>query len=191
MVLQVSSVQLDIKDAESELNQVVMLKNLCIFFCSQRNDLSVSYALTGINTLFPAELSQSRATCTRIFSVVRISNGWLWHMVKLLRLDLNIHPEWSDHTCTALSTPQEALREPLRSDHSDHNQRWQQNHVILMRVWDIFVRYFKAKLSPKCNLGFFCECTRVRPLCKSIYTIKAALLRFTVFLFLGQTHFHC
>ena len=93
MVLQVSSVQLDIKDAESELNHVVMLKNLCIFFCSQRNDLSVSYALTGINTLFPAELSQSRATCTRIFSVVRISNGWLWHMVKLLRLDLNIHPE--------------------------------------------------------------------------------------------------
>ena len=35
----------------------------------------------------------------------------------------------------------------------------------------------KAKLSPKCNLGFFCECIGVKPLCKSIITTKEALLR--------------
>ena len=47
----------------------------------------------------------------------------------------------------------------------------------------------EAKILPKCNLGFFCECTRAKPLCKSINTMKEALLRFTVFLFSGQTHF--
>ena len=49
--------------------------------------------------------------------------------------------------------------------------------------------YVKAKLSPKFNQGFFCECTRVKPSYKSIITMKEALLTFTVFSFLGQTHF--
>ena len=47
----------------------------------------------------------------------------------------------------------------------------------------------KVKLLPKCNLGFFCECIWVKPSCKSIITTKDALLRFTVFSFLGQTLF--
>ena len=47
----------------------------------------------------------------------------------------------------------------------------------------------KAKLSPKCNLGFFCECIWVKPSCKSIITTKEALLRSTVFSFSAQTHF--
>ena len=47
----------------------------------------------------------------------------------------------------------------------------------------------KAKISPKCNLGFFCECICVKPSCESIITTKEALLRFTVFSFLGPTHF--
>ena len=50
--------------------------------------------------------------------------------------------------------------------------------------------HLKWKLSPKYNLGFFCECTWVKPLCKSIILTKEALLRFTVFSFSGQTHFH-
>ena len=45
------------------------------------------------------------------------------------------------------------------------------------------------KLSPKFNRGFFCECIRVKPSCKSIITTKEALLRFTLFSFSGQTHF--
>ena len=36
---------------------------------------------------------------------------------------------------------------------------------------------------------FFCECIRVKPLCKSIIMTKVALLRFTIFSFSGQTHF--
>ena len=51
-----------------------------------------------------------------------------------------------------------------------------------MSQFDTNIR--KAKLSPKCNLE-----TRVKPLCKSIITTKEALLRFTVFSFLGQTRF--
>ena len=47
----------------------------------------------------------------------------------------------------------------------------------------------KVKLSPKRNLGFFCECIWVKPSCKSMITMKEAFLRFTVFLFSGQTHF--
>ena len=48
---------------------------------------------------------------------------------------------------------------------------------------------FKAKLSPKCNLGFFCECTRVKSLCESIIARKKTLLRLTIILFFGQNHF--
>ena len=51
------------------------------------------------------------------------------------------------------------------------------------------MRKLKAKLSLKCNLDFFCECTWVKPLYKSIITTKEALLRLTVFSFSGQTHF--
>ena len=53
--------------------------------------------------------------------------------------------------------------------------------------------WFKVKLSPKCNLGcffcFFCECPRVKPSCKSIITMKEALLRLTIFSFSAQTRF--
>ena len=42
-----------------------------------------------------------------------------------------------------------------------------------------------AKMQP----GFFCECTRVKPLCQSIIMMKEVLLIFTVFSFLGRTHF--
>ena len=49
---------------------------------------------------------------------------------------------------------------------------------------------FKVKLSPKCNLGSFCECTRVKCSFKSIITMKVPLLRLTVFLFSGRNHFH-
>ena len=54
--------------------------------------------------------------------------------------------------------------------------------------WKV-VSFLKVKLSAKCNLGFFCQCTRVKPSYKSIITMKEALLRFTVFSFLCQTHF--
>ena len=41
--------------------------------------------------------------------------------------------------------------------------------------------YLKAKLSTKCTrVFFFCDCTRVKPLCNSIITMKEALLRFTL-----------
>ena len=45
---------------------------------------------------------------------------------------------------------------------------------------------FKVKPSPKCNLGFFCECIWVKPLDKSIVMTKEALLRFTVFSFFSE-----
>ena len=45
----------------------------------------------------------------------------------------------------------------------------------------------KAKHLPKCNLGFFCECIWVKPLCKRIIMTKEALLGFTIFLFSGLT----
>ena len=54
---------------------------------------------------------------------------------------------------------------------------------------------FQVKLLPKCNLGlfffffFFCECIRAKPLCKSIVTMKEALLGFFVLSFSAQTHF--
>ena len=54
-------------------------------------------------------------------------------------------------------------------------QYWQ-GHELKTRL--------KVKLLPKCKLGSFCECTRV----KRIIT-KEALLRFTVFSLSGQTHF--
>ena len=44
----------------------------------------------------------------------------------------------------------------------------------------------KVRLSPKCNQGSFCECTRVKCSFKSIITTKAQLLRFS---FSGQNHF--
>ena len=35
----------------------------------------------------------------------------------------------------------------------------------------------KVKLSPKCNLGFFfCECIWAKPSCKSIITMKEAII---------------
>ena len=37
-------------------------------------------------------------------------------------------------------------------------------------VWLVF----EAKLLPKCNLGFSCQCTWVKPLCKSIIIAKEA-----------------
>ena len=57
--------------------------------------------------------------------------------------------------------------------------------------WKYFVNtvIIKVKLSPKCNLGCFCEFTWVKPSCKIIITMKEALLRFTVFWFSGRTHF--
>ena len=36
----------------------------------------------------------------------------------------------------------------------------------------------KVKLSPKCNVGFLCECIWVKTLCKSIFKMKEALLHF-------------
>ena len=36
--------------------------------------------------------------------------------------------------------------------------------------------FLKAKLLLKCNLSFFCECIRVKPSCKSIITMKEALV---------------
>ena len=38
-----------------------------------------------------------------------------------------------------------------------------------------FLPMLKAKVSPNCNRGFFCECTQVKPLCKSIITMKEAI----------------
>ena len=51
-------------------------------------------------------------------------------------------------------------------------------------------RNIKVKLSPKCNLGFFCECIWVKPSCKSIITTKEAILRLTVVSFLGKLIFN-
>ena len=61
---------------------------------------------------------------------------------------------------------------------------------LLNKPWWIFLWNFSlSKTLAKCNLGFFCECTQVKPLCKSRIMTKEALLRFAVFSFLGQTHF--
>ena len=71
---------------------------------------------------------------------------------------------------------------------------WGQNWTYWVsgkRNWSTLNTYLKAKLSPKCNLGFFCECIWVKPLCKRIIMMREALLRFNIFLFLGQTHFQC
>ena len=43
----------------------------------------------------------------------------------------------------------------------------------------------KVKVSPKSNRGFICNWIGVKPLCKSIITMKEALLRFTMFAFSG------
>ena len=48
----------------------------------------------------------------------------------------------------------------------------------------------RVKLSPKSNIGFICECIRVKPSCKSIITTKEALLRFTIILFPGKLIFN-
>ena len=63
-------------------------------------------------------------------------------------------------------------------------------HLLLLFLLNSHLSHLKAKLSPKCNLGFFfCECIRVKPLCKCIIMTKEALFRFTIFSFSGQTHF--
>ena len=56
---------------------------------------------------------------------------------------------------------------------------WYINLLLMSAIKPLYV--FKAKLSPKCDRGFFCERIRVKPLCKSIITMKEELLRFTVF----------
>ena len=48
----------------------------------------------------------------------------------------------------------------------------------------------KAKLLPKCNLGFFYECIWVKPSCKSIIMTEEALSRFTVVSFSGRLIFN-
>ena len=45
------------------------------------------------------------------------------------------------------------------------------------------------KLSPKSNQGFICERIWVKPLSKSMITMKESLLKFTVVLFLGKLIF--
>ena len=55
--------------------------------------------------------------------------------------------------------------------------------------WRFRLRESRVKLSPKCNLGCFCDGIWVKPSCKNTITTRQALLRFTVFLFSGQTHF--
>ena len=50
--------------------------------------------------------------------------------------------------------------------------------------------FLKVKLLPKSNIGFICECIWVKPSCKSIITMKEALLRFTVVSFSGKLIFH-
>ena len=44
--------------------------------------------------------------------------------------------------------------------------------VAMFMAWNGYyhVRWLKAKLLPKCNLGFFCECIWVKPSRKSIIT---------------------
>ena len=59
---------------------------------------------------------------------------------------------------------------------------WKQNYMTCCHR-------LKVKLSPKCNLGSFCEWIWVKCLFKSIITRKETLLRFTIFLLLGQNHF--
>ena len=51
----------------------------------------------------------------------------------------------------------------------------QYNHYMLQNKT---CKYLKTKLLPKCNLGFFFffECTRVKPLYKSIITMKETLI---------------
>ena len=89
------------------------------------------------------------------------------------------------------------------SEHLDSVQQVQYNRLtdsLCQELSEAFSLYqltlnikkseiIKVKLSAKCNPGFICECTRVKPSCKRIITMKEALLRFTVFLFSGQTHF--
>ena len=53
------------------------------------------------------------------------------------------------------------------------------------QVYNKAKTYFKVQLSPKCNLGFFCECMSQT----FIISTKEALLRLTIFSFSGQTHF--
>ena len=63
------------------------------------------------------------------------------------------------------------------------------NTVSFLFERRVSIQPVKVKLVPKCNLAFFCECIWVKPSCKHIITMKEALLRFTVFTFLGQAHF--
>ena len=48
----------------------------------------------------------------------------------------------------------------------------------------------KVKLKPKSNRGFNCDWIWVKPLCKSIITMKEALLRLTVVSFAGKLIFN-
>ena len=50
--------------------------------------------------------------------------------------------------------------------------------------------FLKVKLSPKSDSGFLCNLIWVKPLCKSIITMKETLSRFTVILFLGKLIFN-
>ena len=74
-------------------------------------------------------------------------------------------------------------------------------HLLLGRTYCMFlpestIRYrehIKVKLSPTYNLSFFCVNVKrvkwVKHSCKSIITMKEALLTFTVVSFSGPTHF--
>ena len=60
---------------------------------------------------------------------------------------------------------------------------------IMNKLHRISSSCLKVKFLPKCDLGTFCECTRVKCSFKTIITMKAPLLRLTVFSFEGQNHF--
>ena len=49
------------------------------------------------------------------------------------------------------------------------------------KTWD--KQLVKVKLSPKCNLGFYCECIWVKPSCKSIITKRGTFRIYCIFVF--------
>ena len=58
-----------------------------------------------------------------------------------------------------------------------------------VRVWERSRFGLKRNSRQNATWAFFCECKWVKPLCKGIITKEEAHLRFTPFLFSGQTHF--
>lgn len=121
---------------------------------------------------------------------IREQHRALWEACYRTTYFMSVHAHsalgsWS-HICFFSKSKNKSMntgRQSVKTTYSDAGKKKLKNNMAAGNEQHLGM--IKAKFSPKCNLGFFWECTRVRPSRKSIIKTKEPLLRFTVFLFSG------